>query len=116
VGRWEAFLEEPLALPSAALAAGTPDPGWGPVLADRYLRELARTRQRLTGLDRRLRRDAAAARLGGDPERLRQALFPLGRPQERVLPGWFWLRDDSLLDRLETALAAGSPLILLEKA
>jgi hypothetical protein len=115
-GRWEAFQDAPPALPSAALAAGTPDPGWGPVLSARFQRELDRTRQRLTHLDRRLRRDLAARRLGGDPERLRQALFPLGRPQERVLPGLFWLRDDSLLDRLETALGAGAPLVLLEMA
>jgi hypothetical protein len=115
-GRWEAFLDWAPALPSAALAAGAPDPGWGPALAARYGRELERTRQRLARLDRRLRRDLAAERLGGDPERLRQALFPLGRPQERVLPGWLWLRDDSLLDRLEAALGTGAPLVLVETA
>lgn len=115
-GRWEAFLDLPPALPSAALPAATPDPAWGRDLATRFQRELERTRQRLTRLDRRLRRDLAARHLGGDPERLRQALFPLDRPQERVLPGLFWLRDDSLLDRLENALGTGAALVLVETA
>ncbi|MGA2080701.1 MAG: bacillithiol biosynthesis BshC [Holophaga sp.] len=114
LGRWETFADGVPALPSAALDAVRPAPGWDPLLARRFERELGRARLRLGRLDRRLRRDAAVRALGGDPERLRQALFPLGRPQERVLPGLFWLRDDSLLDRLEAALATGAPLILLE--
>lgn len=114
-GRWEAFAEGAEALPSAALAGLRPDAGWNPELAARFQRELGRTGQRLQKLDRRLRRDRAAAALGGDPERLRQALFPLGRPQERVIPGLFWLRDEALLDRMRAGLADGSMLVLLER-
>jgi hypothetical protein len=114
LGRWEAFLERSPALPSGALGDPRPDPAWGPDLGRRFRRELERARLRLGGLDRRLRRDLARRALGRDPERLRQALFPLGRPQERVLPGLFWLRDDSLLDRLEAALGGDDPLVLVE--
>jgi hypothetical protein len=113
--RWEAFADAPPALPSAALAGLAPDPRWSPALAERFQRELARSGQRLLKLDRRLRRDLAAKSLGRDPERLRQALFPLGRPQERVLPGLFWLRDEDLLDRMQTGLAEGAMLVLLER-
>ena len=114
-GRWEAFTGAPPPLPSAALADLRPDPGWNAALAARFQRELARTVQRLEKLDRRLSRDLAARTLGRDPERLRQALFPLGRPQERVIPGLFWLRDEGLLDRMQAGLAEGSMLVLLEK-
>jgi len=113
--RWEAFADAPPALPSAALAGLAPDPRWSPALAERFQRELARSGQRLLKLDRRLLRDLAAKSLGRDPERLRQALFPLGRPQERVLPGLFWLRDENLLDRMQTGLAEGAMLVLLER-
>jgi len=113
-GRWEAFAGAPPPLPSAALADLRPDPGWNAALAGRFQRELARTIQRLEKLDRRLIRDLAARILGRDPERLRQALFPLGRPQERVIPGLFWLRDEGLLDRMQAGLAEGSMLVLLE--
>jgi Bacillithiol biosynthesis BshC len=113
-GRWEAFAGTPPPLPSAALAHLRPDPDWNAALAARFQRELARTAQRLQKLDRRLSRDLAARTLGRDPERLRQALFPLGRPQERVIPGLFWLRDEALLDRMQAGLAEGSMLVLLE--
>jgi hypothetical protein len=113
--RWEAFADQPPPLPSAALAGLRPDPGWNPALAQRFTRELARSSQRLLKLDRRLLRDLAARALGRDPERLRQLLFPLGRPQERVIPGLFWLRDDGLLDRMEAGLGEGSILVLLER-
>jgi hypothetical protein len=60
-------------------------------------------------------RDEAAGAFGADPERLRQRLFPLGKPQERVLPGILWLRRESLLDRMAGALGeAPSPIILEE--
>ncbi|MFN8012639.1 MAG: bacillithiol biosynthesis BshC [Holophagaceae bacterium] len=105
-GDWAAFARADH-LPSSALSL---DPAgaaaWGPTLLKRVEDELQRTRARLARLDRRHRRDLAAARFGTDPEKLRQALFPLGRPQERVLPGLSWLRDGALLDRLEAALAA----------
>jgi hypothetical protein len=114
-GRWEAFPAVEPDLPGQALAALQPDPAWGPELGRRFQQELARTSQRLQRLDRRLRRDLAARALGMDPERLRQKLFPLGRPQERVLPGLFWLRDENIIDRMEAALAGGSRLILLQE-
>jgi hypothetical protein len=112
--RWEAFALAPGSLPSAALSALRPDPGWTPALAQRFTRELSRASQRLLKLDHRLLRDLAARALGRDPERARQFLFPLGRPQERVLPGLFWLRDEVLLDRMEAGLGQGSGLVLLE--
>jgi len=113
--RWEAFLGQPAALPTQALAGLRADPDWNPALAQRFMRELARSRQRLLKLDRRLQRDLAARVLGQDPERLRQSLFPLGKPQERILPGLFWLRDEALLKRMEAGLATGSMLVLLEQ-
>jgi hypothetical protein len=113
---WQTFAGAGAPLPSHALPALAPDPAWAPTLAQRFARELARTRQRLEKLDQRLHRDRAALALGGDPERLRQALFPLGRPQERVLPGLFWLRDEALLDRMGAALDSGEQLILLEES
>jgi hypothetical protein len=113
--RWEAFAAGSPPLPSAALSSLRPDPGWDPALAERFSRELGRTGQRLQKLDRRLRRDLAARQLGQDPERLRQLLFPLGKPQERIIPGLFWLRDDELLDRMEAGLGDGSMLVMLER-
>jgi len=116
-GRWEDFprVADGAALPSTSLAA-TPDPRWNDATASRFAQELARTRHRLARLDRRLRRDQAAQTLGMDPERLRQSLFPLGRPQERVLPGLLWLRQDGLLDRMLAALREAMPVVLLEEA
>jgi hypothetical protein len=80
----------------------------------RFAAELERTRVRLGRLDRRLHREAAAKALGGDPEALRQALFPFGRPQERVLPGLAWLRDGALLDRILDRMDGCADLILVE--
>ncbi len=116
-GRWEDFpgAQDGSALPSAALA-GSPDPGWDAATASRFAQELARARHRLERLDRRLRRDRAGLALGMDPERLRQRLFPLGKPQERVLPGLLWLRQDDLLDRMLAALDGAAPVVLLEEA
>jgi hypothetical protein len=113
-GDWTAFAN-PRLLPSDApsLADGE---DWSPALRVRAAQELARLRVRLRRLDRRHLRDLAAARFGQDPERLRQALFPFGRPQERVLPGLFWLRDEALLDRIEAALALGAAEVLVEEA
>jgi hypothetical protein len=105
-GDWTAFSPAGV-LPSSALRL---DPAgseaWGPALLKRVEAEVQRARARLARLDRRHRRDLAAARFGLDPERLRQALFPFGRPQERVLPGFLWLREPALLDRIQAALAA----------
>ncbi|HLO66325.1 MAG TPA: bacillithiol biosynthesis BshC [Holophaga sp.] len=114
-GRWEAFAREEGRRPSESLVAEV-DPAWDPRVAGRFLREAARTRKRLLRLDRRLDREAAARALGQDPERLRQRLFPLGMPQERVLPGLPWLRREDLLEGMLAALEGGGPLVLLEEA
>ncbi len=114
-GRWEAFQDPLPALPSATLAGIPAEPGWDPALAARFQQELARTRQRLHKLDRRLLRDRAARALGGDPERLRQRLFPLGRPQERVLPGLAWLRNEYIIGQMTAGLQGGSMLVLVEE-
>ncbi len=113
-GYWEAFLLDSLPLPSQALAA-QPDTSWGPLLGNRFRQEVTRARHRLLKLDRRLHRDQVARLVGEDPERLRQRLFPFGKPQERVLPGALWLRDEALLDRLLEALSAGEPLVMVEE-
>jgi hypothetical protein len=114
VGYWESFLTDRPALPSQLLAV-QPDPSWGPALGNRFRQELTRTRHRLLKLDRRLYRDRVAQLVGGDPERLRQRLFPFGKPQERVLPGALWLRDEGLLDRILVALGAGDALVMVEE-
>lgn len=113
-GEWSAFATA-TRLPSTSLAL-TPDGSgeWDAALQARVQQELERTQGRLARLDRRLLRDLAARRFGLDPERLRQYLFPLGRPQERVLPGLLWLRDADLLDRMEAALASGGSTLLVE--
>lgn len=113
-GWWEAFLPERGPLPSQALALAV-DPSWGTDLGNRARQELARSRHRLLRLDRRLARDRAAGLLGEDPERLRQRLFPFGKPQERVLPGLPWLRDLPLLERIHGALREGAPLVMVEE-
>jgi hypothetical protein len=115
-GRWEAFAPRPQELPSSRLGQPLPDPAWGEALGGRFQRELGRVRARMGKLDRRLLRNLAAAELGMDPERLRQRLFPFGAPQERVLPGILWLRDQALLDRMLAGLDGSQPLLLLEES
>ncbi|MBI4913216.1 MAG: bacillithiol biosynthesis BshC [Acidobacteria bacterium] len=112
-GLWEAFAPDLPLRPSAALGQPQPLPEWSPALRIRFTAEVARLRQRLLRLDRRLARGQAEASLGMDPERLRQALFPLGKAQERVLPGCLWLRDEVLLDRIARALEGPDPLLLV---
>jgi hypothetical protein len=114
--RWETIGTSGSASPSLALQALRPDPAWGQVVGRRFEQEVARTRQRLLKLDRRIARDLATQAVGQDPERLRQRLFPLGKAQERILPGLFWLRDPDLLDRMLTALEGPEMTILLEEA
>jgi hypothetical protein len=113
-GRWEAFSNLPFALPSERLGHPMPDDAWGEGVGSRFRAEIGRSRARLARLDHRLHRDLAAKRLGWDPERLRQHIFPFGRPQERILPGLAWLRDEMLLDRMLEALDGSTLMILLE--
>lgn len=114
-GRWEQLAQWPGEPPSHWFPEGDAHPAWPESLRSRYLRELERTRKRLTKLDHRLHREAASLVLGGDPERLRQALFPFGRPQERVLPGVAWLSSGRLLDTILERMAGRPPLILVEE-
>lgn len=112
-GFWEAFLGTWPSLPSQQLGNSLPLAEWGPSLGLRYQQELTRLRHRLLRLDRRLLRDHVAEVLGRDPEQVRQHLFPFGRPQERVIPGLTWLRDEALLDRLLEGLGSPQNLLLL---
>lgn len=114
-GFWEAFVEVPAALPSRALAGLQPDPSWGPEVGARFRNALVQTRHRLRTLDRRVHRDLVAQTVGQDPERLRQRLFPFGKPAERVLPGLVWLRRADLLNALLEGLSEAPPLLLLEE-
>jgi len=93
-----------------------PNPEWGPELSQRYQQTLSWTRRKLQKLDRRLHRDRAEATLGMDPERLRQKLYPCGKPQERVLPGALWLRDEALLDRMLDALMEPEDILFVEES
>jgi hypothetical protein len=103
LGRWEAFVPEPPFMPSQAQLPA-PLEAWGEAVCKRFAGETDRLRKRLKRLDARLARDAAEKKLGKNPERLRQTLFPFGRPQERVIPGWHWLQSQALLDAIERAL------------
>lgn len=115
IGFWEAFVDPPHPLPSQSLPPLQPDPHWGLDVGTRYRQTLIQTRHRLLRLDRRVLRAYTAQRLGHDPERLRQRLFPFGKPAERVLPGCLWLRNARLLDALLAALVEAPPLLLLEE-
>lgn len=116
LGAWDRLGAWPGALPTATFPAAEPDPAWPEAVRLRFRSELARSRDRLVKLDRRLHREAAAEALGGDPERLRQALFPFSRPQERVLPGLPWLRDKALLAAILERMDGTAPVILVEQA
>lgn len=114
-GAWERFASWSGPLPSERFQAVGPDPSWSPELQQRFQREQERSQLRLGRLDRRVQRDAAAHLLGGDPERLRQALFPFGAPQERVLPAVRWLRNEALLEAILDRMDGATPVILVEE-
>lgn len=115
LGAWDRLGAWPGSLPTVQFQLTEADPAWPQPVQMRFRQELARTRARLQKLDRRLHREAAAARLGGDPEELRQALFPLGAPQERVIPGVTWLQNPRLLDAMLERMDGAAPVILLEE-
>jgi hypothetical protein len=102
LGRWETFGAVSLKPSEAPLPA--PNDAWGEAISRRFAGETDRLKKRLKRLDARLARDAAEKRLGKNIERLRQTLFPFGKPQERVIPGWCWLQSPALLDAIESAL------------
>jgi uncharacterized protein YllA (UPF0747 family) len=114
-GCWEDLAGWPGVLPSARFQGAEPDQAWPESLQNRFRQEQARSRARLGKLDRRLHREAAARLLGGDPERLRQALFPLGLPQERVMPGAPWLGNHALVDAILERMDGTQPVILVEE-
>jgi hypothetical protein len=114
-GAWDRLAAWPGGLPTLRFQPVDPDPAWPSGIQLRFHREQARTRERLGKLDRRLHREAAAAQVGGDPERLRQALFPFGLPQERVLPGLDWLRNGALLDGILAGMEHGASALLVEE-
>jgi len=115
LGAWEGLGGWAGSLPTARIHQVEPDLAWPASLQDRFRREQARSRERLGKLDSRLHREAAAHLLGGDPEQLRQNLFPFGKPQERVLPGVSWLASATLLSRILDRMDGTSPVILVEE-
>jgi hypothetical protein len=123
LGRWEAFDESgvtgprpttspPLKPSQAPLPA--PLEAWGEAISKRFIGEMDRLKKRLKRLDVRLAKDAAEKRLGKNIERLRQTLFPFGKPQERVIPGWYWLQSPRLLDAIEGALERGEGCVVVD--
>jgi hypothetical protein len=114
-GNWDRLAAWPGRLPTALFQALVPDPFWPEPLQARFQREQARSRERLGKLDRRLHREAASHLLGGDPERLRQALFPFGAPQERVISAIPWLRNSALLDAILDRMDGATSVILVEE-
>ncbi|WP_306592000.1 bacillithiol biosynthesis BshC [Geothrix sp. 21YS21S-4] len=115
LGAWDRLASWTGTFPTETLPEAAPDPAWPASLQGRFRQELARTRQRLAKLDQRLHRRAAEAAVGGDPERLRQALFPFGAPQERVMPGVPWLRNGALLDTILARMDGAATVILVEE-
>lgn len=113
-GDWAGLASWPGDTATVRLPIPDPDPAWPEAIRNRFTAELERTRLRLARLDRHLHREAARATLGGDPEALRQALFPFGKPQERILPGQAWLQDAALLDRILDRMDGHADLILVE--
>jgi len=113
-GDWAGIAAWRGATATSALGLPEADAAWPEAIRSRFAAEVQRTRIRLGRLDRRLHREAAARALGGDPERLRQILFPFGRPQERVIPGLDWLRDEALLDHILDRMDGRTDVILLE--
>lgn len=115
-GQWEHLSGWTGPLPSARVSDADPDPSWPEPLRRRFKQEQARNHERLQKLDRRLQRDSTIHIFGGDPERLRQILFPFGKPQERVIPGVPWLQQGDLLDAILKRMDGATSLILVEEA
>jgi hypothetical protein len=112
MGQWGDFALAVQTKPSE-MQFPEPDSNWPSAISKRFLKEVGRTKSRLARLDKRLEKEAAEKRVGGDLEKLRQMLFPFNKPQERVLPGWQWLQNDRLLDSIEKALESGESVYLV---
>ncbi|MCL1893871.1 MAG: bacillithiol biosynthesis BshC [Holophagaceae bacterium] len=103
LGRWEA-LAPTLHVKPSTMAFPEPSAGWGVAISNRYQKQIELLQTRLQRLDLRLAKEVAEKRIGKNIEKLRQTLFPFNKPQERVIPGWYWLKNKSLLDALEKAM------------
>jgi len=112
LGQWELFAPAQSLKPSAVIFP-EPDAAWGDAIGKRYQAEIDRLKIRLKRLDVRLAKEAAEKRIGKNIERLRQMLFPFNRPQERILPGWYWLQNPFLLDNMESALTGHAQIYLI---
>lgn len=112
LGQWEAFASNSIPKPSAMPFPG-PQESWSATISKRYQAEVSRLQTRLKRLDARLAKESAERRVGKNIERLRQTLFPFNKPQERVLPGWYWLQSDPLLDAIERALESSEETHLI---
>jgi hypothetical protein len=106
LGHWETFVSAGSVLPSG-LSFPEPDISWSDAVGVRYRTEVFRLRKRLKKLDFRLAKECAEKRVGKNIERLRQTLFPFGKLQERVMPGWYWLKNKPLLDTMVKAMENG---------
>jgi len=113
MGQWRAFALTTQTKPSEMFFP-EPDPNWPSAISKRFIAEVSHAKSRLARLDRRLEREAAETRLGKNIERLRQTLFPFNRPQERVLPGWHWLKNVTLLDSIEKVLEGRESVYLVK--
>jgi hypothetical protein len=113
MGDWAALAQAECQKPSA-MPFPKPDERWGDAISMRYRAEMNRLQTRLNKLDARLAREAAEKRLGRNIEKLRQTLFPFSKPQERVLPGLYWLRDAVLLDAIEKAMEGRAGIHLVK--
>jgi hypothetical protein len=112
LGQWELFAPAASIKPSA-MPFPEPDEAWGKAVNKRYRGEIRRMQTRLKRLDAHFAKEVAEKRIGKNVERLRQMLFPFNKPQERVLPGWYWLRNPSLIDAIETALTNREQIYLI---
>jgi hypothetical protein len=115
LGQWETLAPITPMKPSA-MPFPKPLDGWGGAIAKRYSTEVSRLQARLERLDARLARDAAEKRLGANIEKPRQALFPFNKPQERVIPGWYWLQRPSLLDAIEKAMEKRAEIYVVKES
>jgi hypothetical protein len=113
LGHWAAIAPPAQTKPSK-MKFPEPDANWPNAISKRFLAEIGRTKFRLDRLDKCLEREAAEERMGKNIEKLRQMLFPFNKPQERVLPGWFWLQNDQLLDTIEKAMESRESAYLLQ--
>ena len=95
------------------MAFPEPSAGWGVAISNRYQKQIELLQTRLQRLDLRLAKEVAEKRIGKNIEKLRQTLFPFNKPQERVIPGWYWLKNKSLLDAIEKKMQTTGQIYLV---